>query len=121
MFTSTSASFPPLASWPPAPKDLALQLRDSLFQAYFVRAIEEAVTDPVDRAVMLARYALLGPAKGEPATLQQLADGYSVSREWIKQRLSRAWNRIRTKATYQARKAPPPSDPACLWLLHHLG
>jgi DNA-directed RNA polymerase sigma subunit (sigma70/sigma32) len=96
------------------------QLPDPLFRAYFVRAIEEAVTDPVDRAVMLARYALLDPARGEPATLQQLADGYSVSRERIKQRLSRTWNRMRTKATHQARKAPPPSDPACLWLMHHL-
>jgi hypothetical protein len=91
-----------------------------MFRAYFVRVLEEAVTDPLDRAVMLARYALLGLTMREPAMLQQLADDYGVSPALLTQRPTRAWHRMRTKATYQARKAAPANDLACLWLLHHL-
>src|SRR5579859_4994667 len=111
MVASSTVVFTVPGSWPPAPKDLIPQLQDATFRDYFVRAIEEAVKDPIDRAVMLGRYALWGPALGEPETLQQLADRYGVSRERIKQRLARAWSRIRVKATNQARKVPPPSDP----------
>ncbi|HMA33482.1 MAG TPA: sigma factor-like helix-turn-helix DNA-binding protein, partial [Chloroflexia bacterium] len=93
MVTSATLALTLPATWPPAPKDLLPQLQDPTFRDYFVRAIDEAVKDPVDRAVMLGRYALWGPAMGEPETLQQLADRHGVSRDRIKQRLARAWSR----------------------------
>jgi len=118
--SNSGSAFPTTAAWPPAPKDLLPQLLDATFRNYFVRAIEEAVKDPFDQAAMFSRYALYGPALGEPETLERVADRYGTSRDRIMQRLARSWNRIRAKATYQAGKAQPPRDPACLWLMIHL-